>query len=97
MEQAVLDREEFRQWLLRAGEQVVGRTCSGRACPLASWLHEVVGGPVFVGGLGVNFGSWSFLAPEWAQQFATAIDESAVEKGKPVTGLEAVALLDSLP
>ncbi|HLI08571.1 MAG TPA: hypothetical protein VKV40_18560 [Ktedonobacteraceae bacterium] len=91
------DAAVFEAWLRAKGGQMVGNAGSCRACPLALFLDETVGGTWCVGALlfwqeGTQcFGS----LPAWARRFMAAVDAVECLDGADcaVSGYQARTLL----
>jgi hypothetical protein len=89
--------EQFRAWLLSRQNEVVGESGNSWECPLAHWLSAAYGRPMWVG-LGeynsLENTEFGVSCPQWASRFESLVDNTFA--GLPVTGLEALSLLEAL-
>ena len=93
----LLTYENFKAWLQakKANEHVgFARMCS--RCPIATYLIQTTGAPVFVTGLSYDIehdGNFGPL-PEWAISFIRRVDEK--HKNVDITAEYALALLSEI-
>jgi hypothetical protein len=97
----ILDREEFRLWLVaKEPDEVVGVPVNGQGCAIANFVHEVIG--LERGSICQDmyvFWSDPFVpargpSPWWAAKFIDRFD--APHTKGPVTAKQALEMLDEI-
>lgn len=95
----ILDRAEFRAWLVENSQEIVGKAIDCKHCPLAIFFQQVKGmKEAEIDGVTVQCNSVGTIElPDWADEFVGALD-GTVEGYDPVDvrGATALAVLDSI-
>jgi hypothetical protein len=95
-----LDPVEFREWLKYHKDDKIGVPVSSYHCPIARWVKSQGVPMVHVGAnsFAIRFEDSEndivYPLPEWAKMFVEIVDSDYGYGGKPITGSQALEILD---
>lgn len=95
-----LDPVEFREWLKQHKDDKIGVPVSSYHCPIARWIKSQGVPMVHVGAnsLAIRFEDSEndiiYPLPQWAKMFVEIVDSDYSYNGMPITGSQALEILD---